>query len=68
MGRKVVNVADLVAVEQIAERLDLKQASLVHDWIRRGTNGFPEPIAKLGSIRIWAWPDVEKWARSTGRL
>ena len=62
-----MDVNDLVGVEQVADRLKLKQASLVHDWIRRGI-GFPDPVVRLGSIRIWAWPDVEKWAKRTGRL
>ncbi|MBF6557022.1 MAG: DNA-binding protein [Acidimicrobiales bacterium] len=66
MGRRI-DVDDLVGAEQVAERLKLKKASLVHDWIRRDI-GFPEPAAKLGSIRVWAWPEVEKWARMTGRL
>jgi hypothetical protein len=66
MGRRI-DVDDLVGAEQIAARLGLARASLVHDWIRRGV-GLPEPVTVLGSIRVWAWPDVEKWARATGRL
>lgn len=29
---------------------------------------FPQPVAELEMGNVWAWPDVEKWARKTGRL
>lgn len=58
---------DLVGTAEIAERLDLAHAESVHT-LRRRHAGFPEPVAKLRNGYVWAWPDVEAWARSTGRL
>lgn len=66
MSRKV-DVEDLVGAPDIAARLDLANPSLVHDWRRRHPD-FPDPIARLGNISVWAWPDIEAWARRTGRL
>ncbi len=66
MGRSV-DVSDLVGVAEIAERLGLEEPRTVHSWRRRHPE-FPEPVAKLKTALIWSWPDVEQWARSTGRL
>jgi hypothetical protein len=66
MGRRV-DVDDLVTADAIAEQLGVNKGSVVHDWIRRDI-GFPDPVVTLGSVRVWAWPDVEKWAKQTGRI
>jgi hypothetical protein len=29
--------------------------------------GFPSPVARLVRALVWSWPDVEAWARETGR-
>jgi hypothetical protein len=42
-------------------------ASVVHDWRARYPE-FPEPVARLKAAHVWAWPDVEAWARKTGRI
>lgn len=57
----------LVGVTEIAERLGVKAASRVHDW-RRRYQDFPAPVAKLAMGLVWYWPEVERWARRTGRL
>ncbi len=31
------------------------------------TPDFPQPVATLKAGLVWAWPDVEKWAKATGR-
>jgi len=28
----------------------------------------PEPLVKLNTALVWAWAEVEAWARTTGRL
>ena len=56
----------LVGAAEIAERLGVAPRT-VHDWARRPV-AFPAPVAKLKGALVWAWPDVEKWARKTGRL
>ena len=66
MGRKV-DVNDLVGAAEIAERLGLSHPQSVHGWRRRYPD-FPQPIAHLKTALVWNWPDVERWARRTGRL
>jgi hypothetical protein len=65
MPARKVPVDQLVGAAEIAERLGVSYRT-VHDWRRREL-GFPEPVARLKSALIWAWPDVEKWARMHGR-
>jgi hypothetical protein len=66
MGR-AVDVNDLVGAAEIADRLGLAHAQTVHNYTRRYPD-FPKPVARLRQAMVWAWPDVEKWAKSTGRL
>ncbi len=66
MGRKV-DVNDLVGAADIASRLGLRQVQTVHLW-RDRHDDFPMPVAQAGRVLIWAWPDIERWARGTGRL
>lgn len=66
VGRRV-DVDNLVGSAEIAQRTGAKNPELIHDW-RRRYDDFPEPVAKLSIGLVWYWPDVEKWARSTGRL
>ncbi len=30
--------------------------------------GIPDAVKMVGSVGIWDWNDVEKWAKDTGRL
>jgi hypothetical protein len=66
VGRRL-DVDNLVGAAEIAERLGLSHAESVHTWRRRYPD-FPEPVAHLRQALIWHWPDVERWARRTGRL
>jgi predicted DNA-binding transcriptional regulator AlpA len=66
MGRRV-DVHDLVGATEIAKRLGAARSQVVHSWHRRYTD-FPEPVAQLERALVWNWPDVERWARRTGRL
>lgn len=65
MGRKV-DVNDLVGAAEIAERLSVDPRT-IHQWHHRH-DAFPEPVARLRQALVWSWPDVERWARATGRL
>ena len=56
----------LVGAAEIASRLGVKYPSTVHGWHRRDI-GFPAPVATLKAGLVWAWPDVEAWAKKTGR-
>lgn len=59
------NANNLVGASEIAERLGVG-SSVVHDWARRYRD-FPVPLAKLSMGNLWWWPEVQSWARSTGR-
>lgn len=56
----------LVGAAEIAARLGIRQPHTIHSWRRRYSD-FPDPIAHLKTAMIWYWPDVEAWARATGR-
>jgi len=67
MGRQV-DANELVGAAEIARRLpSIARPQVVHDW-RRRHDDFPEPVAHLDAALIWYWPDVEDWARRSGRL
>ncbi len=67
MPRRKVYVDELVGAAEVAERLGLAYVQTVHTWRSRYAD-FPVPVATLKRAMIWSWPDVEAWARSTGRL
>jgi transposase-like protein len=71
MGRRI-DVDNLVGTAEIARRLGVKRPQVVHDWIRRhkedSEHPFPKPVAHLSKVKIWNWPDVERWAKQTNRL
>lgn len=66
MGRRL-DAEHLVGAAEIAARLGVKRPQVVHDW-RRRYEDFPDPVAHLRQALVWYWPDVERWARATGRL
>ncbi len=63
---KKVDVRDLVGAAEIALRLGIERRS-VHQ-LRHRHDDFPEPVAVLKQAMVWSWPDVERWARTTGRM
>ncbi len=67
LSRRQVFADELVGAAEIAERLGLAHAQAVHTW-RRRYPAFPQPVTKLKQAMIWAWPDVEAWAKATGRI
>jgi hypothetical protein len=68
---------DLVGVEEIAGRLGASRQA-VTAWQRRswpsGERGgktvrHPTLLAVVsGRVAVYSWPEVERWARATGRL
>jgi len=66
MGRKL-DVDLLVGTAEIVKRLGLGEQRTVHSWTRRDPS-FPMPVLKLERAMIWYWPEVEDWAKRTGRL
>jgi predicted DNA-binding transcriptional regulator AlpA len=66
VGERRIPASDLVGTQEIADRLGLAHRQTVLTLMRRHAD-FPEPITVIGSVRIWAWTDVEAWARRNGR-
>lgn len=66
MGRKL-DVDLLVGTAEIADRLGVARPQVVHDWRRRHAD-FPQPVAVVSRVGLWYWPEIERWARATGRL
>lgn len=58
---------DLVGAAELAARLGLSHRESVHT-LRKRDRSFPQPVARLRTALVWAWPDVQQWARQTGRL
>ena len=61
----------LVGASQIAGRLGLRRTQHVHQ-LRRRDRTFPAPVLQLKDVArgayLWYWPDVEEWAKKTGRI
>ena len=55
-----------VGMVEICDRIGVTR-SAVNQW-RVGSEEFPQPKWTVGGRPAWNWPDVEKWARLTGRL
>jgi len=66
VGRRI-DSDQLVGAAEIASRLGLTLPQTVHSWRRRYPE-FPVPVAVLNMGLVWVWPDVEAWAKKTGRL
>ena len=62
-----VDPDELVGAAEIAARLGLASTSVIHDWRRRHAD-FPKPVRVLSMGVLWTWPEIERWARTTGRL
>lgn len=65
VGRRI-DAEHLVGAAEIALRLGVARPQVVHEW-RRRYDDFPEPVAHLRQALVWYWPDVERWAKATGR-
>jgi hypothetical protein len=66
MGRKL-DVDYLVMSTQIAQLLGAKRLQHVHWWLEHDTS-FPRPVVRLGSVHVWYWPEVARWAIKAGRI
>lgn len=55
----------VVGIPEIATRLGVSR-STVDQWKWRGV--LPEPRWTVGGRPAWDWPDIESWAKETGRL
>lgn len=61
----------MVGAYDIAQRLGWRHPELVHHYLNTDPT-FPRPVAAIGGptrkTKVWMWPEVERWARRTGRL
>jgi hypothetical protein len=69
VGRRV-DVDHLVSARVIAERLGFKRVQAVH-YLFKADESFPQPVFTLSEmarpVRLWYWPDVERWWRMRQR-
>jgi len=71
----MTNQPDLVGIPEIAERLRVARRTVI-TW--RYTHKrhppkppwepFPEPRQFISARPVWDWPEIEQWAKTTGRL
>ncbi len=63
-----INSEDLIDSQMVAELLGLSHRSTVTSYLKRYPD-MPRPVIEFGKgrVRLWLRPDVEKWARGTGR-
>lgn len=58
-----VETTELMAIKDIADRLETSPA-MVHSYYgRRDTTGFPEFVAETSGGRLWLRPQIEAWVR-----
>jgi glutathione-regulated potassium-efflux system ancillary protein KefG len=64
-----VNSEDLIDSLEVAKILGLSHRNTVTTYLRRYPD-MPRPVVELGTgrVRLWLRPEVEAWARRTGRL
>ena len=68
MGRRITRrpgESQPVGAAEIAVRLAVRPQT-VHAWRQRRL--LPEPRWTVSGQPAWDWPDIEAWARRTGRL
>lgn len=56
----------LDGASEIAKRLGVARTQVIHVWRQRHPD-FPQPVATLDMGLVFYWPDVERWAKATGR-
>jgi len=63
-----INSEDLIDSELVAEILGLAHRNSVTTYLRRYPD-MPRPVVELGKgrVRLWLRPQIEAWARQTGR-
>jgi glutathione-regulated potassium-efflux system ancillary protein KefG len=65
----IIRSEDLIDAQGIAMLLGLAQRNTISAYQRRYPD-MPRPIVNLGPkrTRLWLRPEIEAWARRTGRL
>ncbi len=53
---------ELVTGAEIGRRLGVSRER-VRQWAAAEGLGFPHDLGRFGSVRLWRWDEVERWAR-----
>ena len=63
-----INSEDLIDSQEVAQILGLAHRNTVTTYLRRYPD-MPRPIVELGvgRVRLWLRPEIEAWAKRTGR-
>ena len=63
-----IDSEDLIDSQLVAEILGLAHRNSVTTYLRRYSD-MPRPVVELGKgrVRLWLRPQIEDWARETGR-
>jgi|SanBayMetagenome_1026888.scaffolds.fasta_scaffold00004_99 hypothetical protein len=56
----MIDTANIVGANEIADRLQRAHSTIVHQWRMRNI-GFPEPCLVLSAGLFWEWDKVEAW-------
>lgn len=59
-------MGDLLGPADIAEMLDV-QPGTIRQWLLRDLLPAPVYVNRSGRVRLWAYDDIDRWARATGR-
>ena len=65
----LIRSEDLIDAQGVADLLGLAQRNTISAYQRRYPD-MPRPVVNLGEkrTRLWLRPEIEAWARRTGRL
>ena len=55
---------ELMTVSEVAALLQVSRQQVQTWYIRRGTNGFPEPVLLSERGKLWAEASVVQWRRT----
>lgn len=62
----LVDTADLLNAREVADVLGLAHREAIATYRRRYPD-FPQPVIRKGTCVLWHRPDIEAWAKATGR-
>ena len=61
----LVELSELITGGELARRLAISRQRM--HQLRESDPAFPPALGKVGHAFVWRWPDVQAWARRTGR-
>jgi hypothetical protein len=61
----LVELNELITGGELARRLGISRQRM--HQLREFDPAFPPALGKVGHAFVWRWPDVQAWAKRTGR-